>query len=122
MHVVSLIANQRNTTERRIMHDYTPRQIEHIGDAMLRDRMFVVNVISSALGGKPGKGKQTNPGNAMRRAEARQQAKARGAVDHFDRAQPGGLTPGSTVYDLRGVTQKKAHTQLCAIMGQRPKE
>jgi len=102
------------------MHDYTPRQIEHVGDAMMRDRMFVVNVISSALGGS-GSSKSRPPADGNQQLR-RQEMRARGAVNHFNSARPGGLTPGSTVYDLRGADQNHAHVQLCAIMGQRPKE
>lgn len=123
MHVVTLVANARGSTERRIMHDYTPKQITHIGDSMMRERTFVLNIISASLG-KSGSGKQPQPhtGNPVHDVNRKQNVKAHGGVNHFDAAKPGGLTPGSRVYDTRGMSQKQAHEQLCGIMGQRPKE
>ena len=98
----------------------------HIGGAMMLDRTVVLNVVSAALSGKKSSGKKSErkqaDGDPLRSIK-QQNAKAQGAVNHFDRAVPGGLTPGSRVYDLRGVKdQAQARMRLGAILGQKLKE
>lgn len=105
------------------MHDYTPKQIRHIGDSMVRDRTFVLNMIAGALGGKSkGKSSSSRSGTDVNKMRYRQAHRAAAGVDHFNSAQPGELTPGSRRFDLRKMSQQQAHMQLCAVMGQRPKE
>lgn len=113
MHIVTLVANARCTTERRIMHDYTPRQITHVGDAMMRDRTFVLNMVTASLG-KGGKSTSGATGdlNTIKRNQA---TRAAGGVGHFKQAAPGELTPGSRRYDMRGMTQGQANKQMHAL-------
>ncbi len=57
MEVVSLVASARGVTEREIVYGYTHRQLAHIAEAMFKDRMMLLSVLSGALGSGKGAGK-----------------------------------------------------------------
>lgn len=49
MHLVTAVANARGTTEDRIVNDYTYRQLFHVGEVYLRDRLLVFDLIARSL-------------------------------------------------------------------------
>ena len=52
MEVVTAVANTRSTTEREVVESYTYRQLAHIGQTYLKDRLLVLGEVAKALGSK----------------------------------------------------------------------
>jgi len=55
MEIITIVATIRNTTEERIVNDYTYRQLMHVGMTYLKDKMYVLSIIGDAM--RSGKGK-----------------------------------------------------------------
>lgn len=50
MDMVTTVANLRSTTETRIVNDYTYRQLAHICEVYLKDKMFILDIVTKSLG------------------------------------------------------------------------
>ncbi len=70
--LLTLVANARGTTERRVANDYTHEQIMHITKIYIKDRLLVLDTIAKQFGSKRGaSGNASNDRPASRGGRAK---------------------------------------------------